>query len=56
MNKKGQLGNLQGIILVLVIVGILIGAGYLIITEVLDELDENSFTRTNETTAYIRRK
>jgi uncharacterized BrkB/YihY/UPF0761 family membrane protein len=30
-NKRGQLGNLQGIILTLVVVGILIGVGFLVL-------------------------
>lgn len=33
MNKKGQLGNLQGIVLTLVIVGILIGAAFFVLEE-----------------------
>lgn len=33
MNKKGQLGNLQGIILTLVVVGILVGVGFLVLEE-----------------------
>ena len=36
-NKKGQLGNLQGIILTLVIVGILIGASFFILEEFFDQ-------------------
>lgn len=36
MDKKGQLGNLQGIILVLVVVGVLIGAGFFILGEFMD--------------------
>ncbi len=34
-DKKGQLGNLQGIILALVVVGILIGAAFFILDEFL---------------------
>ena len=34
-SKKGQLGNLQGIILALVVVGILLGAGFFILDEFL---------------------
>ena len=36
-NKKGQLGNLQGIILSLVVVGILLGAGFFILDEFLSQ-------------------
>ena len=33
MKNKGQLGNLQGIILTLVVVGILVGVGFLVLEE-----------------------
>tara|TARA_Y100000310_G_scaffold324125_1_gene385596 strand:+ start:225 stop:509 length:285 start_codon:yes stop_codon:yes gene_type:complete len=36
-NKKGQLGNLQGIIMTLVVVGIVLGAGFFILGEFMDE-------------------
>lgn len=39
-NKKGQLGNLQGIIITLVIVGILIGAAFLVLEEFRDEIED----------------
>jgi len=39
-HKKGQLGNLQGIILTLVIVGILIGAAFFILEEFLSQAEE----------------
>ena len=39
-NKKGQLGNLQGIVLTLVVVGILIGAGFLILEKFRDEVED----------------
>lgn len=35
--KKGQLGNLQGIIMSLVVVGILIGAGFFVLGEFMDQ-------------------
>jgi len=41
-NKKGQLGNLQGIILTLVIVGILVGVGFLVLEEFMDSMDAGS--------------
>lgn len=37
MGKKGQLGNLQGIILSLVVVGVLIGAAFFILGEFQDQ-------------------
>ena len=44
MKKKGQLGNLQGIILVLIIVGILLGAAFFILDEFLSQAIEISAT------------
>ncbi len=40
MKKKAQLGNLQGIILVLVIVGILLAAGFFIFDAFQDQIDD----------------
>ncbi len=44
MKKKAQLGNLQGIILVLVIVGILLGAAFFILDEFLSQAQAISAT------------
>ena len=38
-NKKAQLGGLQGIVLTLVVVGILIGAGFFILEEFRDQAE-----------------
>lgn len=32
-DKRGQLGNLQGIIITLVVIGIVLGVGFLVLTE-----------------------
>jgi len=40
MNKKGQLGNLQGIIITLVVIGIVLGVGFLVLTEFQGSMDE----------------
>ena len=53
-NKKAQLGNLQGIILALVIVGILLGAAFFILDEFLAQaqsIDTNgsAITGINQT-------
>lgn len=54
LNSRGQLGNLAGIIATLVVVGVLIGAGFLFLGEFSDELDtESSFTVTDETGAFF---
>ncbi len=42
--KKAQLGNLQGIILTLVIVGILLGAAFFILDEFLTQAEAISAT------------
>jgi len=52
-NKKGQIGNLQGIITVLAVVGILIGAGFFIFEKFQDQMDNYSATVENETGGYI---
>jgi hypothetical protein len=40
MNAKSQLGNLQGIILTLVVVGVLIGAAFFILGEFQDQVSD----------------
>jgi len=49
-NKKGQLGGLQGIILVIVVVGILLGAGFFIMEEFLHQAE--SISGSNTSTSY----
>lgn len=39
-SKKGQIGNLQGIIMVLVVVGILLGAVFFILDEFLSQAED----------------
>ena len=46
-NRKGQLGNLQGIVLTLVVIGILIGAGFLILEEFRDEIESIATDNTS---------
>jgi hypothetical protein len=41
-NKRGQLGNLQGIILTLVVVGILVGVGFLVLEKFMGQMDAGS--------------
>ncbi len=48
MKKKAQIGNLQAIIAVLIIVGVLLAVGFFILEEFLDQLDNNSFTVSSE--------
>jgi uncharacterized membrane-anchored protein len=42
MNQKGQLGNLQGIILTLVVVGILVGVAFLVLEEFMGQMTAGS--------------
>lgn len=41
-NKRGQLGNLQGIILTLVVVGILVGVAFLVLQEFMGSMEAGS--------------
>ncbi len=48
-NKKGQLGNIEGIVLTLIIVGILIGAAFLILEEFRSEVEDVASDGENAT-------
>jgi hypothetical protein len=48
-NKKGQLGNLQGIIMTLIVVGLLLGAGYLVLSKFIAVYPVETHTVSNET-------
>jgi len=54
-NKKGQLGGLVPLVTTLIIVGLLIGAGFLIVEKFRDDdsLKDTSVTVTNETGGFI---
>lgn len=41
-DKRGQLGNLQGIIITLVVIGIVLGVGFLVLTEFQTSMTEDS--------------
>lgn len=41
-NKKGQLGTLQSVIITLVVVGIILGIGFLVLEEFRDNIDDNT--------------
>lgn len=56
MNKKGQLGNLTGIIFVIVVSVVLVSAGFLILADFSEELDDTSVTITNETFSNVTDK
>ncbi len=42
LDKRGQIGDLQGIIMTLVIVGILLGIGFLVLEEFFDQMTGGS--------------
>lgn len=54
-NKKGQIGTLQSIIITLVIIGIVLGVGFLVLEEFSDELDAGTQSQTgvNETISAL---
>jgi hypothetical protein len=52
-NKKGQIGNLTGLITVLIVVGILIGVGFLILEQFKSDLSDTVVTVSNETTRAV---
>lgn len=41
-SKRGQLGNLQGIIIALVVVGIILGVGFMVMDEFMNQMDNGS--------------
>ena len=41
-SKKAQLGTLQSIIITLVVVGIVLGIGFLVLEEFMDQMDSGS--------------
>lgn len=41
-DKRGQLGNLQGIIITLVVIGIVLGVGFLVLTEFQTSMEADS--------------
>ena len=45
--QKGQLGNLQGIVLTLVVVGVLLGAGFFILEEFAQQAETISGSNTS---------
>ncbi len=53
MKKKGQLGNLQGIIVVLMIVGILLGAAFFILDEFITQARATDSVTVLEEVGYV---
>jgi len=53
-NRRGQLGgNISGIIITILLIGILVGAGFFIFGEFLALSDDESFAVTNESGIWI---
>lgn len=42
MDKKGQLGTLQGIVIALVVIGIVLGVGFMVLEEFEEEMTDGS--------------
>jgi len=53
MEKKGQLGGVQSIIAVVIVIAILLGAGYLVLEQFSERLDDTSYTVINESISGI---
>jgi len=49
ISKKGQVGNIPGIIMTLVLVGAFLGAGFLILEEFLDQTEDIASNGKNAT-------
>ncbi|MHA1225335.1 MAG: hypothetical protein ACTSPV_01165 [Candidatus Hodarchaeales archaeon] len=51
LNKKAQIGNLQGIVMTLVIIGILLGVAFMVLEEFRDQMDSgtDAYTGVNKT-------
>lgn len=56
LNKKGQIGSLQNIVLTLVVLGIVLGVGFLILSEFKDQMTSGSdaFLGVNDTITALR--
>jgi len=42
LSKKGQLGTLQSIVITLVVIGIVLGVGFMVLEEFRDQMDSGS--------------
>ena len=42
LKKKAQLGSLKDIVITLVVLGVVLGAGFLVLEEFMDEMDDGS--------------
>ena len=56
MRNKAQLGNLQTIIIALVVIGLILGIGFLVMEEFQDNLDNKVATIYNETLTTVTEK
>ena len=52
-NKKAQIGNLQGIVLSLVVIGIVLGIGFLVLSEFKDTINTDVGSVVNETLTTV---
>jgi len=49
INKKGQVGNIPSIVMTIVLVGAFLGAGFLILEEFLDQVEDTADDGNNAT-------
>ncbi len=57
LNKKAQLGNLQGIVITLVVIGIVLGIGFMVLEEFMDQMSAGSEAESgvNETIQAVKK-
>jgi len=48
LNKKGQIGNIPSVVMTIVLIGAFLGAGFLIMEEFLDEVEDTAGSKTAE--------
>jgi len=53
MNEKGQIGTIQTIVITLVVIGIILGIGFMVLEEFQSNLSENTATVNNETVSSV---
>jgi len=53
MNEKGRISSLQNVVIALIVIGIVIGIGFLVLEEFKSNLSENTATVNNETVSKV---
>ena len=57
MSKKGQLGTLQSIVITLVVIGIVLGVGFMVLEEFRDQMSAGSeaYEGVNDTITAVKK-